>query len=93
MQGRVGLDDVLDDAGHPAVVGGERSTEGTDDAGRDRAHEAERAADGHDELSGTEPVGVAQRRGHQVMRVSAEQGQVRERVGTHARPVQGPSIR
>ena len=47
VEGGVGLDDVLDDAGGGAAAGGQRAPEGADDAGGDGPGQPERAADRH----------------------------------------------
>ena len=69
----VGLHDVLDDA---AGGGRQRAAERRDDAGRHGAREAVRVADGDDELADLEAVGVAERRGRQVVGSDPKHGEV-----------------
>ena len=60
VEGGVGLDDVVDEAGAPAVADRQRPAERADDAGGHRAGQAERVADRDDELADAQPVGVAE---------------------------------
>ncbi len=55
----VGLDHVLDQPGRRTAAGGDAAAERADDAGGHAAGQPERVADGDDQLTDAQPVGVA----------------------------------
>ena len=80
VQGRVGLDDVLDEPARPSVARRERPAKGAHDTGRDAAGEAERVADRDDQLPDPEPVGVTEWCGGQAAGGGTDHREVGERV-------------
>ena len=85
VQGRVGLEHVVNE---PARPGAERSAQGTDNTGGHRALEAVRMANRQRELSDAHLLRVAQRGRDEITRVHADHGEVGLRiVADPVRPV------
>ena len=77
VQGRVGLDHVVDEMPGDAP---QRSAQGADDAGRHRGLEPQRTADGDDQLADAQLRRIAERGVGQLAAVGLDDGQVGPRI-------------
>ena len=83
VEGRVGLDDVLDHAPAPSGPDRDRTAQPADHAGGDGAREPERIAHGDDQLADPEGFGVAEFRRRRRRGPAVDHGKIGERVGAH----------